>query len=55
MLKDILFVIKELIPVGKSIYKSIKNAKDKDEKNRIKEAVRNDPGGDLVNSIIRGD
>lgn len=55
MFKDILFVLSESIKIGKSIYKSVKNAKDKDEKNKIKEAVRNDPGGDLVNSIIRGD
>ena len=55
MLKDILFVIKELIPIGKSVYKSIKNAKDDNEKNKIKAAVKDDPGGNIVNSIIRGD
>ncbi len=39
-MKDTLKIIAALIPLGKSIFKSIKKAKDEKEKQKILEALR---------------
>lgn len=51
MIKDILWVIKELIPVGKAMAKAIKKASNEHAKNKIKKAIISN-NVDLINDII---
>ena len=50
-MKDILKIIVALLPIGIKLYKDIKNAKDKDDKNRMRDRLKN--SGDHYDAIRR--
>jgi len=50
-MKDILKIIVALLPIGIKLYKDIKNAKDKDDKNRMRDRLKN--SGDNYDAIRR--
>ena len=50
-MKDILKIIAALLPIGIKLYEDIKNAKDENDKNRMRDRLKN--SGDHYDAIRR--
>ena len=50
-MKDVIKIIAALLPIGIKIYKDIKNAKDKSDKARMRDRLKN--SGDHYDAIRR--